>query len=413
MEVSMLATMFPRTHIQYRALPLLGPVLEDLGRWLQASGFPLHVIRGRLLKARFLDAWLRARGVMHLEACTASQLRAHLPCGTARGPVVAHALGMSLVQYLTAHNALTVPPATRSSDLLAAYRTYLVQVRGLAPGTLRGYLRVAREFLSFLDYERDPSGLARLQVCQVDAFVTHTGRRLRRISMVLVTSGLRTFLRFLALETKTAVDLAGLVESPRQYHGERLPRALPWSTVLTLIREIDRSTVGGLRDYAVALLIATYGVRAGEVAQLRLDDIHWRARVILVPRPKVGKPLAVPLTDEVAHALLQYLRARHAPPSERHLFLRVHPPAGPIMRSAVLTSMRRRAERGDLPLPVRFGPHCFRHSLAMHLLRQGTPLTTIADLLGHASISSTQSYLRLDVEDLRGVALPLPQAEGR
>jgi integrase/recombinase XerD len=409
----MLALMFPRTHIQYRALPLIGSVLEDLCSWLHARGFPPHVIRRRLLKAAFLDQCLRERGVRSLAAYTPSDLRAKLPCGNGRARQIAHALGECLVQYLVDDGALAVATPTRSTSLIAAYREHLVRVRGLAPGTVRGYVRSAHQFLRFVRYDADAGSLRALQVRDIDAFLTDAGRHVTRVTMQQVTAAVRTLLRFLAAHGHTAGHLAASVESVRQYRGERLPRALPWTTVLTLLRGIDRSTVTGLRDYAMALLIATYGLRASEVAGLRLDDIHWRGRVMLVPRPKVGTPLALPLTDEVATALLDYVRVRHASPEERQIFLRVLPPAGPIKRSAVLASFHLQAQRVGLKVPARFGPHCFRHSLAMHLLRQGTPLKTIADLLGHRSVESTTMYLRLDVDDLRDVALPLPKDAGR
>lgn len=127
-----------------------------------------------------------------------------------------------------------------------------------------------------------------------------------------------------------------------------------------------------------------------------------------MPRPKVGTPLAVPLTDEVATALVAYLRQRSGNPSERRLFLRVRAPQGPIEPTAIYDVFDAWATRSDLCAPGLGGPHTLRHGLAMHLLRQGAPLKTIGDLLGHRSAESTGVYLRLQVEDLRDVALPLP-----
>jgi integrase len=156
------------------------------------------------------------------------------------------------------------------------------------------------------------------------------------------------------------------------------------------------------------LLIATYGLRRSEVAGLALDDIQWRARVVSVPRPKVGAPLALPLTDEVATALVSYLQHRTAKSSERRLFLRVRAPWGPIEPTAVTDVFYCWAAHAGVRVPGVGGPHCLRHGLAMHLLRQNTPLKIIGDLLGHRSVESTGVYLRLQLDDLRDVALPLP-----
>ena len=156
------------------------------------------------------------------------------------------------------------------------------------------------------------------------------------------------------------------------------------------------------------LLIATYGLRVSEVSSLGLDDIQWRTRVVSVPRPKIGAPLALPLTDEVGAALVAYLHHRSGQAGDRRLFLRVRAPRGPVESTAVCDAFDVWAARAGVQVPGLGGPHCLRHALAMHLLRQGTPLKTIGDLLGHRSVESTGIYLRLQVEDLRDVALSLP-----
>ena len=220
-------------------------------------------------------------------------------------------------------------------------------------------------------------------------------------------------MRFLSASGRSPVGLDQCLESPRYYRGQHLVRALPWDKVISLLRAIDLSTLKGRRDYAMMLLIATYGLRRGEVASLTLDDIQWRPRVICVPRPKVGTPLAVPLTDEVATARLAYLHHRAAESGSRQLFLRVRAPQGPILPSAVGDAFDFWAARAGVRMPGLGGPHALRHGVAMNLLRRGTTPKTIGDLLGHRNVESTGIYLRLQIEDLRDVALPLPCPEVR
>jgi len=265
------------------------------------------------------------------------------------------------------------------------------------------------EFLRFLEYDADPRRLRVLKIAQVDAFLAQKGRRLGRASMQKVTAMLRSFLRFLTADGEVPTGLDAQVDSPRCFRGERLPRALPWTAVRKLLCSIDRSTPKGRRDYAMMLLIATYGLRVSEVAALRIDDVSWRSRQIRVPRPKVGTPLLQPLTDEVATALLDYVRHGRGCSPHRHIFLRVRVPIGPLKSTAVSDAFDVWADRAgiQLPAPGAGGPHCLRHSLAVHLLRQGTSVKTIGALLGHRSAESTCVYLRLQVEDLRHVALPL------
>jgi site-specific recombinase XerD len=389
---------------------VLGGVLEKLCTWLQGKGFPLNAIRRRIVAARFLDECLRARGVLSLSGCTALQLKACLPREKRWTPQIAYSLGRSLLEYLQERGELATVASTPSEQVVAAYRDYLQRVRGLAPRTARRHAVMALRFLRFLKYDDRSDSLRNLRVAEIDAFVTHEGRRVGRITMQKLAAMLRSFLKFLAAREEAPAGLATCVESPRQFRGERLARALPWDQVLSLVRTVDRSTLKGCRDYAMLLLIAAYGLRAAEVAALELDDIAWRSRVIRVPRPKIGTPLVVPLTDEVATALLEYLRHRGHDDQHRRLFFRVRAPKGPIESTAVCDVFDAWAARAGLALPALGGAHCLRHSLAMHLLRQKTPIKTIGDLLGHRSVESTGIYLRLHVEDLRDVALPLPRS---
>jgi integrase len=145
------------------------------------------------------------------------------------------------------------------------------------------------------------------------------------------------------------------------------------------------------------------------VAALRLEDIEWRASRIRVPRSKVKTPLDLPLTDEVGAALIDYLRqAPRRDPSHREVFLRVWAPWRKLSPTGVAEALHRWTQRVQLPIE-RLRPHCLRHSLAVHLLRTGTSLKAIGDLLGHRSAESTCVYLRLHVDDLRQASLDLPQ----
>ena len=315
--------------------------------------------------------------------------------------------------YLQERGELTVSPLSASEQLIHAYQRHLERVRGLAPRTVKHHATVTADFLRFVKYDDREHDLHNLRVAEIDAFVTAVGGRVGRVTMQSTVAILRSSSIFLATSGAARAGLDRHVESPRRYRGERLVRALPWADVLSLLRAIDRSTLKGGRDYVMLLLIATYGLRASEVAALDLDDVMWRARVIRVPRPKIGTPLAVPLTDEVATALLAYLRTQTREDRQRRLFLRVRVPRGPITAAAVSDAFDAWATRAGVRIPARGGPHCLRHSLAMHLLRQGTPLKTIGDLLGHRSVESTGIYLRLHVEDLRDVALSLPMAVSR
>lgn len=406
----MLEMLFPRAHVRCASLPILGGTLDGLCVWLDARGYPRIGIKRRIQAATLLSRALRRDHVRSLGELTASALRSYAPPPRRCGSPPQGALVRSLVRYLEERGELAPTQLTPTELCVAEYRRYLERVRGLSASTIEVHGATITKFLRFLDYETRSQQLHDLRGSEVEAFVTHTGRHVGRGRMGTITAILRTFLRFIAVAGEGPIGLDAQVESPRVYRRARLPRALPWEAVRALLMSIDRTTPKGRRDFAIFLLIATYGLRASEVAALELDDIAWRTRQIRVPRPKVGTSLLLPLTDEVASAVVDYLRRGRSASTDRHLFLRVVAPAGPLGRGAVGDAFRAWARRAGTPLFARCGPHSLRHSLALRLLREGTSIKAIGDLLGHRSAESTGVYLRLDVDDLRDVALLLPAA---
>jgi site-specific recombinase XerD len=174
-----------------------------------------------------------------------------------------------------------------------------------------------------------------------------------------------------------------------------------------LLDSIDRSTSMGKRDYAMMLLIATYGLRSSEVAGLKFDDIQWRTNRLRVFQPKTTSPLILPLVDEVGKAILDYLQSGRPAVPCRQVFVRHKIPIGNLERTGVTDAFQSCVRKSGLPIPFQ-GPHCLRHSYAVYLLRQGTSIKVIGDVLGHRSFESTCVYLRLGIEDLRAVPLSLP-----
>lgn len=406
----MLSSLFPRDHARHAALPLLGGFLEGLCEWLHARGYPRDVLRERVLMGRWLSRALRRRGVRSLSELTAATLRSYAPPGVRSTLRRRGALVRSLALYLDERGALATTAPTPTQRRVVEYSRHLDRVRGLCSSTVAMHAGVVREFLLFLDHDARPAGLHELRVADVDAFLARVGRRVGRILLSHFVAVLRSFLRFLAAAGDAPAGLDAQVDSPRIWRGERLPRALRWEDVRALLASIDRTTPKGRRDYAMFLLIATYGLRSSEVCALRLDDVAWRKRQIRVPRPKVDAPLLLPLTDEVGSALLDYLRSGRPPSTCRQVFLRLASPRGPLGPCAARDALRAWARRAGIVVPYRGGPHSIRHAVALRLLREGARLKTIGDLLGHRSPQTTGVYLRLDVEDLRDVALPLPPA---
>lgn len=337
------------------------------------------------------------------------------------------ALVHALERYVDAElSFFPADPPSEAERRIAAYVAHLENVRGLALATVEHHRRTASEFLTYLACETNAHRLAMLSATDVEGFVGVVGQRVGRLALQGVIGALRSFLRFLVSAGTVPIGLDHHIDTPRVYREERLPRAWPWDVVQSFLNTIDRTTARGRRDYAIFLLIATYGLRASDVAALTLDDIEWRSRRIRIRQRKTGRELGLPLTDDVGTAVLDYLqRGRPSPepgdrvlpnvepchPTHREVFLRCRRPAEPLGPTALSEAFYVWAQRSNLAIPFH-GVHCLRHSYAVHLLRTGTSLKTIGDLLGHRAPESTCAYLRLDIEDLRDVALDFPYTVG-
>lgn len=183
---------------------------------------------------------------------------------------------------------------------------------------------------------------------------------------------------------------------------------LTWSEVQKILDSVDRSVKTGLQHYAVLILLATYGLRAGEVTHLKLEDINWREDTIHIPSRKMGKDLWLPLTPQVGKAILEYLKHGRPPSKYHNVFLLTRAPWTPLDRNNIAYVVNRHIQLAGLK-PPRHGAHLLRHSFATHLIRAGVPLKHIGDMLGHRNPESTHIYTKTATEQLRQVALEVPE----
>jgi len=417
----MLLKLYPRVHRRYTLLPVLGPVLEGFGTWLLNQGYSTDCVREHFCAMRRLARLLRQQGVGSVTELSRTKLQACAPVHRLDDHRLAASVRL-LERYFESETSMRpAQPLNRTQQRVAAYGTYLDQVRGLAPSTVAAHCSTAAALLAHMDYESSSERLRALSGLDLEAFIRHAGARLNRASLQGMVAHVRSFLRFLASSGETAIGLDRQIDTPRVYREEQLPKALPWETVQAFLQAIDLTTPAGIRDYAIFLLIATYGLRGCDIVALTLDDVAWRSRCLRVQQRKTGQPLWLPLTDEVATSLLEYLR-RGRPhlgvrqfrrgfqsehPQFREIFLRCCTPAGVLKATAVTEAFQKWSRLSGLKIPFT-GVHCLRHSYAVHLLRSGLSLKTIGDLLGHRTLESTCVYLRLAIDDLRDVPLDLP-----
>ena len=300
----------------------------------------------------------------------------------------------------------TSPAATPADRLQTEFRLYLQQERALTLTTQDCYLMFVSEFLK----ERFGSGpidLSSLCAADVLGFVQHRAVTIRSKRVQLMTTALRSFLRFARYRGEIDKDLAACVPAIANWKLSTIPRAIPPDQVKLLLASIDRKTAVGRRDFAILLILARLGLRAGEIKTLTLEDLDWQEGLITV-RGKAGRYSQLPLPADVGEAIVDYLQHGRPPASSRCVFLRAKAPAGGFQGQSGIGSMVRHALARAGIDALRTGAHQFRHALACQMLQQEASLSEIGELLRHRSPQTTAIYAKVDLASLATLALPWP-----
>jgi len=316
---------------------------------------------------------------------------------------------LGYLRELGAAPAATARPAsTASEELLEEFRCYLVNERGLAPGTVRNQSRVAQRFLSGLPEPENPD-LERLTADEVSAYMLGLSRSHEyapgsATNLVTASTGLRSLLRFLFLEGRTPLSLVDAVPTAPQRKGGSLPRALDASYVSAMLDGCDRTRAVGLRDFSILTVLVRLGLRSAEVAGLRLDDVDWRAGDLVVCG-KANREERLPIPCDVGEALTDYLRDARPPSPCRNLFLRALAPHVEMSPHAVRAVVALACDRVGL---ARVGAHRLRHTAATEMLRHGASLVEIGEVLRHRRPKTTAIYAKVDRVALGALARPWP-----
>lgn len=298
-------------------------------------------------------------------------------------------------------------------EITKAYGRWLTEINGFSKGTLEKNSRIARLLLQWLGARADRQSLTCLTVVDVDDFLAWRMPTLRRASRYSESVSLRSFLRYLYFAKVLQRDLSTALRGPIIYKYDEIPRAFTEPQIKAMLSVTRRDhTSKGQRDYAILLMLATYGLRAGEVVGLRLKDIDWRGERLHVCRSKTRTESTLPLVVPVGQALLKYLKDGRPKTEFRQVFLRSRAPIKPLSNvSSLNVIIGTRMKEAGVQVDGRHGSHAFRFARALSLLRASVSLKAIGDLLGHRRAASTEVYLRLQTEDLRAIGLDVPGKE--
>jgi integrase/recombinase XerD len=395
----------------------LGPAIEQYVSSLAAQRIATrHVLRcvatlqhfGEFARARGAQTWDELP--VHLEAFVAERMQARgawcrslkdqrTVRSQARTPVEQM---LRLIQpgFLGTTRRITSRPFAQQ---VPGFWEYLEAERGLTPATLHGYAAYLRVFDGYLR-RRGITEVAAWSPPVIGTFLDERARG-RSARTVQATGGvLRVLLRYLHRERVLPIDLSRVIERRPQYRHATIPRSITSEQVRLVLAGIDRRAPLGKRDYAILLLLVTYGLRAGEVAALTLDDLDWKRERLRIRRRKAGHATTLPLSAQIGAVVLEYLQTARPETADRQLFRNVLAPFAPIRSPGISARAGHYLRLAGIAVPHP-GAHTFRHTCVQHLVDADFSFKVIGDYVGHRSPSSTQIYGKVAVETLRDVAL--------
>jgi len=299
-----------------------------------------------------------------------------------------------------------IAPAARNQSfadkLCNEFCSYLEKVRGLSLRSVSSYKYIVQKFLTQTLAEQ-PASSFELQATHVISFVTQQAGLVSPKRASLTICALRSFLRFARVNDYILSNLWAAVPNVPGRSLTTAPTQLTVKQVMNVLSSCNRATTGGRRDYAVLLLLARLGLRAGEVASLTLDDIDWKNASITVCG-KTGRASKLPIPSDVGEALVDYLQSGRPETTSRAVFFRIKAPVTPLSIPASVSHIVERALRRARIESTRRGAHLFRHTLATEMLRQGATLPEIGEILRHRNPRTTMVYANVGLSSLRKLA---------
>lgn len=376
---------------------------------LARQGYLRSGMKGQLFLVAHLSRWLAGRDLKPAALAAPEVVEEYFNERRAAGYTNYRTIKalVPLLVYLRGLEVVALPPVAElapAEALLERYRAYLTSERGLAATTARGYIDAVRSFVAgrVIDSGDDLAGLT---AAEVTAFVVATCPGQTQGSARMTVTALRSLLAFLHVDGVLSESLVTAVPTAASWRLSGLPKGLAAHEVSRLLAAPDRRRRVGRRDFAVLMLLARLGLRAGEVAALEFDDIDWRAGQLIV-RGKGSRHERVPLPDDVGQALVGYLqRGRPTTAPGRQVFARVRAPHGPMTTGAITHVVFAAGKRAGLGT---VHAHRLRHTAATQLLAAGAGLVEIGQLLRHRSQLTTTIYAKVDTEALRTLARPWP-----
>lgn len=406
----------PETTDRIRA-SWLGEPIERYVAWLTEQGYAPRNVYPRVPMLMHFAQFSASRGAKrwedlpeHVEAFVAAWTREHgrrgktqeakrQVAGAARVPV--EQMVRLLLPNYQGHKRAPLPQPF--AEGAPGFFAYLREERGLRPASIALYGHNLRRLEGYLRRIELPS-LSSLSPPVLSGFFTDSAQTLGKPALSALCTQVRIFLGYLYREGLIPRDLSQGIDRPRIYRLSDIPRAISWEEVRRLLEAVDRRSAVGKRDYAILLLLVTYGLRAREVAALSLDALDWGHERLAIPERKAGHSTAYPLSPIVGEAIVDYLQHGRVKTVQRAVFLRANAPHTPLNWQAISQMTARRLRHAGIRV-ARPGSHTLRHTCVQRLVQAQFSLKAIGDYVGHSLPQSTEIYAKIDLEALRELAL--------
>lgn len=398
---------------------VLGKHLDDFTGVLLGRGYSPTTIRKYMRVVEHFGGWLSRR----YRKCTIDDnqvnlfLQKHLPVCKCSLPAPRHLINVRAALKLffaMLRNQGHLPQPARGdrtpiNRTISAFHDHLERVCGLGAVTCSYRARYVRQFLK-VTFGKGELRFNALVPSDLMRFISDRARTYTPGSTKVIASSLRSYLRFLCLHGLCKHNLMAAVPTIPQWQLSELPPSLNDEDVARLLASFDCKTGTGKRDYAIALCLAHFGLRACDVPLILLESIDWRAGTLRIPSSKTRREILLPLLTPVGRAIAAYLRGGRPKTADQHLFVRHRTPLDrSITPGIVRWIIRRAAKRANVCLPQWSGAHILRHTVATRMIQRGATLKDIADVLGHQSLDTTVVYAKVDLPTLQKVAMPWPE----
>jgi len=380
--------------------------IADYLRHLASQGYSKLTLKRKLVSLLRFAFFTQARGILDITdipQSIADFIKPYKNFGTAR--MYRYTI-ICFIRYLQ-QEKLIPPSAPKPYKLFPKitleYKDFLLSRKSGCSCWIERHISFCQLFFHYID----GNGIKRINSITpeiIQHFVILEGNHHKRSTMRNQCIFLRSLLFYLHFSGRIRRNLSAIVLAPRIYQDERCPKFLTRKEIQMVLNAIDRRTTTGKRDYAIIILLSTYGLRSIEVTHLKLDDVNWRTNTIYIRNRKSGNNSAYPLSASVGEAIFSYLKHSRPKKSNRQIFLSHLAPHKSISSAAIRKLLKKYLVLAAINTDIA-GAHILRYSCGQHLFEKGFSIKMIGDYLGHRSLSSTQRYVKIDIVHLREVAI--------